>query len=97
MVLHTAASVVGLLTTIGVGFGYANNTYAQKSDLRAQVNDLREQFLLSERRNLLREKYQLELILEKGKKLTTVEQSRYKYLSAEVMSLDNTLKAMRRK
>lgn len=94
--VQLAASVVGLISAIVVGFGYINNTYASKAELKAQVGDLRQQLLYAERRTLAREKYQLEIKMEKGQKLTDKEREQYKYLNDEIIFIDRSLKGLQR-
>lgn len=90
--IKSATYVATFLAASGGVFGYAHNTFASKAD----VTSIKEQFLYSERRNLSRDKYQYEIKLEKGQKLSDTERRHYKELEDEIKRIDMELKYIQR-
>lgn len=90
-----AASLLALVGTITSGWLFLDMRYAKAGEVQQQVDEVKSLYLKSERRELQRQKFDLEVAKEQ-RKLTPLEKQRVQQLDQQQKDVESAIQRIER-
>lgn len=94
--LTWAGGMLALIGTILTGWLFIDDRFAKAAEVQQQVDDVKQLYLKSERRELQRQQFDLAVAKER-RKLTTIEEQRVQQVEQEKKDIDQQIQQVEKK